>query len=144
MITFLNLGSMGRLGNQLFQYAALRSLSLNNNYEVKIPDPSTKNWHGQNCLLNKLNINVPFLEDSDLAKIKCVYKEKDTNKIDNNFYQIPDNVCLDGFFQSMFYFEKFSKEIKKELTPKLIYLKKAQDYINSLKLKYPNYQIARS
>jgi len=47
MITFLELGSFGRLGNQLFQYAALKSLGLENGYEAKIPNPSLKEWHGQ-------------------------------------------------------------------------------------------------
>ena len=32
MITFLQLGKYGRLGNQLFQYAALKSLGLKKNY----------------------------------------------------------------------------------------------------------------
>jgi len=34
MITFLELGKLGRLGNQLFQYSALKSLALRNGYNV--------------------------------------------------------------------------------------------------------------
>ena len=37
MITFYTLGEMGRLGNQLFQYAALKGLGLKNGFQVKIP-----------------------------------------------------------------------------------------------------------
>jgi hypothetical protein len=40
MITFSKLGSMGRLGNQMFQYAALRGIAANNNEEWGIPNPN--------------------------------------------------------------------------------------------------------
>jgi len=39
MVTFTRLGQLGRLGNQLFQYAALRALSLKNGYDCYIPNP---------------------------------------------------------------------------------------------------------
>ena len=50
MITFLELGKHGRLGNQLFQYAALKGIALRNNYECKIPDPKQMMWHGQQSM----------------------------------------------------------------------------------------------
>ena len=34
MITFSQLGKHGRLGNQLFQYAALKGLSVKNGYDI--------------------------------------------------------------------------------------------------------------
>ena len=37
MITFSKLGTLGRLGNQLFQYAAVRALSLHAGYELALP-----------------------------------------------------------------------------------------------------------
>ena len=73
MITFMDLGSYGRLGNQLFQYAALKSLGLKNNYEVKIPDPTSKTWHGQDCLLDQLNIDCDYVTEADLSKLKYLY-----------------------------------------------------------------------
>ena len=63
MITFFELGKLGRLGNQLFQYAALRSLSLEKGYESKIPNPNTCEWHGQKCLLGEFNIQSPYLKE---------------------------------------------------------------------------------
>ena len=55
MITFSKLGKLGRLGNQLFQYAAIRGLSIKNSYEFKIPKV-VKNFHGQEYLLNNFSI----------------------------------------------------------------------------------------
>ena len=86
MITFHKLGQMGRLGNQLFQYAALKSLALKNNYDIKIPNPNHVSWHGQQCLLNEFNIECGYLYDSDLSKIKYLYKEIDWKSYDTNFF----------------------------------------------------------
>ena len=44
MITFHKLGELGRLGNQLFQYAALKGLASKNLYTAKIPNPQTLQW----------------------------------------------------------------------------------------------------
>ena len=70
MITFYQLGMLGRLGNQLFQYAALRSLGLQNGYETKIPNPRDREWHGQHCLLNNFNIKSSYLQQEDFLKLK--------------------------------------------------------------------------
>ena len=40
MITFSELGKLGRLGNQFFQYSALRSLALYHDYDMAIPNPN--------------------------------------------------------------------------------------------------------
>ncbi len=117
MITFADLGSYGRLGNQLFQYAALKSLALKNNYEVKIPNPSNKVWHGQGCLLGQLNLDCGHLEEEDLNRIKYVYEEPDYMKFDPNFHQLPDDINIRGFFQNVGYFQGFEDQIKRELYP---------------------------
>jgi len=141
MITFLELGSFGRLGNQLFQYAALKSLGLENGYEVKIPNPSLKEWHGQQCFLDEFNINSSYLDQSDLKDLQYSYIEKDPHQIDNNFFSTPDNTNLQGYFQSLFYFEKFSNQIKEELTPKDNLLLPAQESIEKIKRDHKNYEI---
>ena len=105
---------VGGLGNQLFQYAALRSLGLENGYETKIPNPRDRQWHGQQCLLDKFNIKSSYLEEMDVLKLKNSYSEPDYMKYDNNFYNTPDNTNITGFFQSTLYFKKHSQEIKQE------------------------------
>lgn len=139
MVTFFNLGQQGRLGNQLFQYAALKGLAIKNGYTVKIPDPTTREWHGQTCLLNEFNIDVEFLTKEDLNNIQYGYEESSPYEEDNNFFKLPDNINIDGFFQSIYYFDHCQDQIKKELTPKQIYIDKATNYINDLKAQYPDY-----
>jgi len=62
MITNFQLGQNGRLGNQLFQYAVLRAVSLRSGFESTIPDINSRNWHGQNCLLGNFNLKSRVFE----------------------------------------------------------------------------------
>lgn len=141
MITFYELGQLGRLGNQLFQYAALRSLSLEKGYEFKIPDPTTREWHGQTCLLDKFNLEADYLDKDDLKKIVHLYNEPSHERFDENFFNLPDNINISGFFQSTFYFDKFKDQIIKELTPKKELLENSKEQIAKLKEKFKGYEI---
>ena len=44
MIGFNALGRMGRLGNQMFQYAALKGIARNIGADITIPIPSRMQW----------------------------------------------------------------------------------------------------
>tara|TARA_R110000851_G_scaffold20643_3_gene62313 strand:+ start:2151 stop:3026 length:876 start_codon:yes stop_codon:yes gene_type:complete len=118
MVSFVELGRMGRLGNQLFQYAALKSLALNKGYEVKIPDPSNCEWHEQPCLLGNFSLECDYLNRADVETIRHAYYEPDINRYDRNILNLPDNTNLSGFFQSTKYFEAHRGQIKREFTLK--------------------------
>ena len=133
MITFHKLGELGRLGNQLFQYAALKGLASKNGYTAKIPNPQTMSWHGQVSLLDKFNIECEYATQEDMNTLQNLYEEPTWEKYDDNFFNIPDNTSLEGFFQSTFYFEHIDRELKNELTPKKEYLDKATKFIDYLK-----------
>ncbi len=141
MITFFSLGEQGRLGNQLFQYAALKSLGLYNDFEVKIPNPDTRVWHNQNCLLNQFNITADYLTQEDMNKLEYQYDEPDHMKFDKNFFNIKDNTNINGFFQTTHYFNKFETQIKKELRPKQEILDNAERHISNIKQKNNGYEI---
>lgn len=139
MITFPQLGQVGRLGNQLFQYAALKGLGLRKNYTVKIPRFDDLIWHGQECLLKNFNLDVDFLDSTD--KIKSIYQEPDHMTLDKNFYFLPDNIGIHGFFQSIYYFEKNQEQIKNELIPKKEFIYNAKERIAKVKEQYKGYEI---
>jgi hypothetical protein len=141
MITFHKLGQMGRLGNQLFQYAALRGLSLKNGYEVAIPNPQTMDWHGQTSLLDQFNIEAVYLNDDNISQIQYMYSEPSWQKYDPTFFEIPDGSTIEGFFQSTFYFEEFEEQIKKELTPKSELVERNKEFINKIKSENEGYEI---
>jgi hypothetical protein len=134
MITFSKLGEYGRLGNQLFQYAAAKALSLENGYNLILPNPSTKNWHGQDCLLK--NFSIPEALFGEASGIQYAYLEQDAFQYDPSFWQALDNTDLVGFFQSMSYFEKHSDVIKKDLLPKDSLMEEATNFVSNIREKY--------
>tara|TARA_R110000824_G_scaffold279892_3_gene467993 strand:+ start:275 stop:1147 length:873 start_codon:yes stop_codon:yes gene_type:complete len=133
MITFVQLGKHGRLGNQLFQYAALKSIALENGYECKIPNPDTMEWHGQKCLLSEFNIEANFLTQEDMRGITNSAIEPSHHHFFETFLSISDNTNIHGYFQSTYYFDKHKEQISKELTPKEKYITEAQETLNSLR-----------
>ena len=50
MIGFDSIGTMGRLGNQMFQHAAVKGIARKHGYEYAIP-PKDPNTQIDNCLL---------------------------------------------------------------------------------------------
>ena len=133
MITFLELGKYGRLGNQLFQYAALKSLGLKRGFEVKIPDFSSLEWHGQQCLLDNFNLEAASLAPEDLQLLKHAWEERDPDKYESSFFDAPDNTTFKGFFQSVHYFKEFEEQIQKELTPKKEFVAKSKAFLEPLR-----------
>jgi len=104
MISFNNIGHMGRLGNQMFQYAALRGIASHNGYDYSIPEhdimltqcfkiPSTiKNKNKTSYPLEGIQFNQKYVDD-------C-----------------PNDVDLYGFFQSEKYFHNVRKELLDDFT----------------------------
>jgi hypothetical protein len=126
------IGQDGRLGNQLFQYAALKGIALKCGYEAVLPVLSDQSWHGQQSLLD--NFNITSKQESNLQPPTHVYLEKDHMKYDASVFSIPDGTFIKGYFQSTKYWEGFEKEIKSELTPKTEFVKEAESYINALRI----------
>ena len=103
----------GRLGNQLFQYAALRSLSLCKNYKMSYD--FNFNWHGQDCLLKFFNIP----ESNTHEDFYSFYNQPENSfYFDENFFNLPDNTIINGHFENELYFQNYQDIIKKELVIK--------------------------
>jgi hypothetical protein len=103
----------GRLGNQMFQYAVLRNLSILKGYNFYIN--TELGWQGQQKNLCDFNIK----NASKLGEIHHVYNQPiNSNYFDENIYNIPDNTILDGHFENVEYFKENAEVIKMELTVK--------------------------
>lgn len=135
MITFTNLGQYGRLGNQLYQYAALKATALKHGYVCKIPNPMTKTWHGQNCQLGLFNLETEYLTPEDYTQIQ--HKISESGNLAGLYTpileKIEDNTDISGFYQNIRYFSEFSDQIKKELTPKKKIQEIEKRFINKIK-----------
>ena len=114
MITFTQLGSHGRLGNQLFQYAAMKSISLETGYELKIPNIHEASWQNQKCQLANFNIKCDILTGKDLENIRYLFREQDHTRFFREAFECPDNTNFLGYFQNYNYFSKYEKQIREE------------------------------
>lgn len=94
---------MGRLGNQMFQYAALKGISKNRGYEFSIPN--------DNILKEYFNIlDTPLNQNIRVIEIKNYH-------FDEHFFNnCPDNIDLRGYFQSEKYFRNVEDQLRKEFT----------------------------
>lgn len=118
MYSFLNLGNFGRLGNQMFQYAALFSISKKNKTELLIPNSKINSKNTKYELLQafeNLSANVISLHDPKFSLISKRFHEK-CFSYDKNFFLIDKFTDLHGYFQSENYFKDFKSEIKKEFS----------------------------
>jgi hypothetical protein len=108
MISFNNLGNLGRLANQMFQYASLKGIARHRGYDFYIPP---RNVFGK---------RDPMVQNSDLI-IYDVFKLENSNNLGllpnqvlmermhtfdkELFTNCPDNVDLFGYYQTeKFYF----------------------------------------
>lgn len=143
MITFLKLGKFGRFGNQLFQYAALRSLGLKKNCEIGLLNLENFSHHNQKNLLKHLSIPSDFFGKAKFYH-KIIQKKfvlKNATEISDKFYDLKDGTDILGYFQSIYYFKDYIDLIKKELKPNIKYVHQAKEKIKKIKLDFPNYEI---
>lgn len=107
MITISLFGpEMGRLGNQIFQFALLFSLHKSKGYEIHLPlNNGCQFW---NCFdIN--NIKIFNYRNNDKLNI-CVEKNGACN-FDPSILESKDNTIFHGHFQSYLYFDKYKKEL---------------------------------
>jgi len=118
MISFNNLGNLGRLANQMFQYASLKGISKNRGYDFCIPP---KESFGRNDL-NVKNSDVTLYDCFELSNlnqdivINSIVQESGFHFDENIFHNCPDNVDLLGYFQSEKYFKNIENEIRKDFS----------------------------
>lgn len=127
-ISFNMLGHHGRLGNQMFQYATLKSIATKHGYDYTIPPSDFKDpWHDHQLFEG--------FELSSLPKENIRYNQTQQRVEEGQFnfnYKLydecPDNVDLFGYFQTEKYFEQISDDVKKDFTFKEEILSVAKEY----------------
>ena len=136
MIGMNSLGYMGRLGNQMFQFAALKGIARNRGFNyclphsdlteeypnVKVYDESVAAGKAQHTLHlpftfgSTSGLNIQYLDPKRPTAVESGFCFDE-----NLFNRVPDWVCIQGYFQS----EKYFKHIRDELLLDYTF----QDYI---------------
>lgn len=103
MISFNNIGYMGRLGNQMFQYAALKGIAKHKGYWYSIP--------------SNTSLSECFQIPQTLSNQNYQSVNEERFEFDEKFFNsCPDNVDIVGYFQSEKYFKHIEKEIRQDFT----------------------------
>ena len=131
MIGFNALGYLGRLGNQMFQYASLKGIARNRKYEYCFPSVgSGAEWKNVEQYYQEINegkvghiLLQPFTMEGNsqlnlqyIDKSRPVLQEKSFAFDEELFNTCPDWVDIRGFFQTEKYFKHIRDEIKKDFT----------------------------
>ena len=126
MISFNSLGKSGRLGNQMFQYAALRGIASKHGYSYSIPYSLFVNpWtdHQLNTCF-KLNKNIVYGTTNNKT-----INESSFSFDEYIFNNCPDNIDISGYFQTEKYFAHIKNEIIKDFTFRINFDKPFNEYI---------------
>lgn len=146
MITFPHIGFIGRLGNQMFQYAALYSMSkkynldfvlCKNNLELyKCFNISTKvfsHYNSEFVLPNGVSSDIVSSSCNVVFQTDKQFDEFLKTSFDFNFYNTNhDKKSILGFFQNYKYFIDFENDIRKQYIFKERYKNIAKFYLNQI------------
>lgn len=135
MIGFNALGRMGRLANQMFQYASLKGIAKNIGTDIIIPNHTDAVDDGIGNMLRTelfdsfdLRVNVGILNKGHAP----VVNERFFHFDEELFILCPDHVCLHGYFQSEKYFKHIESEIRDDFTFKKEIFDPCKEMISSV------------
>lgn len=138
MIGFNHLGRLGRLGNQMFQYAALKGIARHKNYEFCIPYYTESVNDGIGNYLKTELFNAFELKVQNIQHVRGSYVNEPHFHFSEQFFNdCPDNVSLNGFFQTEKYFKHIENEIREDFTFKKEIKDSCLEIFNELDLKNP-------
>ena len=112
MISFNLLGRYGRLGNQMFQYAALLSISRNSGTEFCIPRASELESSSDRSLFGVFDLGRARYRGYQ-KNVQIVMETSFSYDRDIHF-NCPKNADLKGYFQSEKYFRDISSIVREE------------------------------
>ena len=115
MIGFNALGKLGRLGNQMFQFASLKGIAKNNNYNFCLPPSEDKDeWVDHQLFIPFKFQNVMLLNIQYIDGNRPTVEEKSFAFDEELYNNCPKWVNLQGYFQSEKYFKNIEDDIRND------------------------------
>ena len=114
MLSFNNLGNLGRLGNQMFQYAALRGIATKFGYDYCLPPDNYIGVEDSNVRNSDITLFECFkIPDAPRLYTNLPTKKEPYHALDKDiWYNCPDNINLYGFYQTEIYFRDIESDIR--------------------------------
>ena len=111
MIGYNRLGTNGRLGNQMFQYAALKGIASWRGYEYCIP-PADHPTYADYALFEAFK-----MEGVKTGIVSGPTVMEQGSAFDYNLFDVCKNdINLEGFFQTEKYFQHIASQVRKDFT----------------------------
>ena len=106
MIVFQKLGWHGRLGNCMFQFAAMKSLAKHLNIKAKIPiDLKYRVWDNQQCLLPHFKLNCESYEEDEIKHFhlfnEYIIRPEGSRGYTADILNCLPNTSLYGYFENI-------------------------------------------
>jgi len=145
MIGFNALGQLGRLGNQMFQFSALKGIARNRGFEYCFPPSRNKNeWVDHQLfspfkLSSTSQLNIQFI-DIDRPTVM----EETFSFNEKIFNECPDWVSIQGYFQTEKYFKHIRDELLKDFQFKNEILEPCKEMISQFDTKPISLHIRRT
>ena len=131
-ISFNMLGHHGRLGNQMFQYATLKSIAMKHGYDFTIPDSEFNDPYHDHQLFEGFELTSLPKENIRINNVRQRVEEGVFHFNHELYEKCPDNVDLFGYFQTEKYFSDVREDILKDFTFKESILSEAKEFIKTL------------
>ena len=136
MIGFNHIGTMGRLGNQMFQHASTKGIARKTGVQYCIPPDNRPDFQIDNYGLFECfemgNVDsIQFLNNGHSPVVQERYFHFD----EELFSMCPDHVSLSGFFQTEKYFKHIENEVRSDYTFKNEWLEPCKEFISQFEGK---------
>ena len=144
MIGYNRLGSNGRLGNQMFQYAGLRGIAEKHGYDWVVPPPDDyyeANYGLFDCFKMK------SVEEKNLGFVPHQFPSVKSKvfSFDSEFFEnCPDNCNLEDYFQTEKYFQHIENLIRQDFEFNDDYLNPCKEFIDQFNGKVISLHVRRT
>ena len=135
-----NLGKNGRMGNQMFQYAALVGIAKQCGFDFRIPDHSNASYFNRKVGANIITEYHELQHCFEMLHCGDRYGLIDGDEIELHeshefceelFKECPNHVTLNGYFQSEKYFKNAEKLVRLDFRFKEHIIEEVEDHFSS-------------